>query len=283
VLHQASPGSLRWHSRALGPGIVPGALHYPWHLLRTLRSFAPDVVVGASDIPHVVLGRWLARRLGRPYVTDLYDNFESFGQARIPGMVPALRRAVRSADVVVTTSEPLARFVRQTYRAHRDVFAMPSSVDLAVFHPRDRQTCRKQLGLPLGAKLVGTAGGLSRMKGIDTLYEAWRLLAAQNPTCTWCWRAPPTPTCPFLWATGCSTWASCRTLASRSCFAPWTWASCACPTRPLGVIAFRKKRTKCWLALCPWWRAMWGQSVVCLRQAPRACSARQMPHTLRSK
>jgi len=64
VLHQASPGSLRWHSRGLGPGILPGALRYPWHLLRTLRGFAPDMVVGASDIPHVVLGHWLARRWG---------------------------------------------------------------------------------------------------------------------------------------------------------------------------------------------------------------------------
>lgn len=181
VLHQASPGSLRWHSRGLGPGILPGALRYPWHLLRTLRGFAPDIVVGASDIPHVVLGHWLARRLGRPYVADLYDNFESFGQARIPGMVPALRCAVRSADVVVTTSGPLACFVRETYGACGDVFALPSSVDLSVFYPRDRQICRKHLGLPLNAKLIGTAGGLSRMKGIDTLYEAWRLLADKHP------------------------------------------------------------------------------------------------------
>ena len=179
--HEASPGSLRWNSRALGSGILPQAVRYPSRLLRALQSFSPDIVIGASDIPHVVLGWWLARRLGRPYVADLYDNFESFGQARIPGMVPALRHAVRNADVVTTTSEPLARFVRSVYRARGDVFALPSSVDLAVFHPRDQQACRRHLGLPLHAKLIGTAGGLSRMKGIDTLYAAWQLLAHSHP------------------------------------------------------------------------------------------------------
>jgi hypothetical protein len=31
-----------------------------------------------------VVGHWLARRLNVPFVADLYDNFESFGLARIP-------------------------------------------------------------------------------------------------------------------------------------------------------------------------------------------------------
>ncbi len=172
-------GRLVWNSYSLRFGFLPKLFHYPLHLLRALRDFSPDIVVGASDIPHVVLGHWLAKRLGRPYVADLYDNFESFGHARIPGMVPALRRAVRKADLVVTTSEPLARFVRQTYRAQGKVFALPSGVDLSIFYPRDRQKCRKQLGLPLDVRLVGTAGGLSRMKGVNILYEAWQQLADQ--------------------------------------------------------------------------------------------------------
>lgn len=176
-LHEATPGTLAWHSQALGPG----TLAYPWHLLRRLREFAPDLLVAASDIPHVALGGWLARRLRVPFVADLYDNFEGFGQARIPGMVAALRHAVRGADLLLTTSEPLRELVVHGYRARGEVIAMPSTVDKAVFHPRERDACREALGLPRNALLVGTAGGLYRDKGIEALYAAWARLRVEMP------------------------------------------------------------------------------------------------------
>lgn len=175
--HESAPGTLAWHSQALGLR-TPG---YPRHLLRQLRAFAPDLLVAASDIPHIALGGWLARRLGVPFAADLYDNFEGFGQARIPGMVKALRRAVRSADLVLTTSEPLRDLVVGGYRARSEVLAMPSTVDKAVFHPRERGACRDALRLPREALLIGTAGGLYRDKGIETLYAAWRQLREQMP------------------------------------------------------------------------------------------------------
>jgi glycosyltransferase involved in cell wall biosynthesis len=177
----AAPGNLHWTSHSLGRSLLPAMLAYPLRLLRALRCFAPDVVIAASDIPHVALGRWLASRLGCRYVADLYDNFEGFGQARLPGMVSALRHAVRRADMVLTTSEPLRQYVLHDYRPNGDVIAMPSSVDLTVFHPRDRAASRTALGLPQDARLIGTAGGLTRDKGIALLYEAWGILAATHP------------------------------------------------------------------------------------------------------
>ncbi|MBN8713504.1 MAG: glycosyltransferase family 4 protein [Xanthomonadales bacterium] len=179
--HEAEPGQLTWESRSPGRSVLPALATYPRHLLRQLRAFAPDVLIAASDIPHVALGAWLARRLHVPYAADLYDNFEGFGQARLPGMVSLLRRAVRRADLVTTTSEPLRELVVDTYRARGKVLAMPSTVDKAVFRPLDRQTCRRSLGLPEGARLVGTAGGLHRDKGVDTLYAAWPAIAAAAP------------------------------------------------------------------------------------------------------
>ena len=82
--HETEAGELRWVSRCLGRTVLPGLLGYPWRALTTAREFAPDIIIGASDIPHVVVGHWLARRLNVPCVADLYDNFESFGLARIP-------------------------------------------------------------------------------------------------------------------------------------------------------------------------------------------------------
>lgn len=175
--HGTAPGSLAWNSEALGPR----TLTYPPRVLQRLRIFDPDVLLAASDIPHVVLGNWLARRLRVPFVADLYDNFEGFGQARIPGMVTALRRAVRGADLVLTTSEPLRELVVEGYDARGEVVAMPSTIDKAVFHPRDRAASREALGLPRAALLVGTAGGLYRDKGIEALYAAWDRLREDMP------------------------------------------------------------------------------------------------------
>jgi glycosyltransferase involved in cell wall biosynthesis len=92
-----------------------------------------------------------------------------------------LRHAVRGAGLVLTTSEPLRELIVDGYRARGEVLAMPSTVDKAVFHPRDRAACREALGLPRDAVLVGTAGGLYRDKGIEALYAAWRQLRDDMP------------------------------------------------------------------------------------------------------
>lgn len=179
--HEAAPGRLQWISRSLGRLPIGGALAYPQQALQELRCFKPDILFGASDIPHAALAAWLSRKLGVPYAIDLYDNFEGFGQARVPGFVPALRRSARDAALVTTTSEPLRQFVVDAYRAKGEVLALESTIDRSVFRPRDRIACRRLLGLPEDALLIGTAGGLYRDKGVGPLYEAWRLLAERIP------------------------------------------------------------------------------------------------------
>lgn len=178
--HEALPGTLTWESCSLGRLYVPALISYPARLLKRLREFAPDVLIGASDIPHAALASWLSTHLKVPLVVDLYDNFEGFGQAKLPGMVSALRHAVRRAAVVTTTSQPLKELVLDDYKAQGNIISMPSTVDKAVFRQMDRAACRKALGLPEHTRLIGTAGGLHRDKGVATLYEAWNIIAAQR-------------------------------------------------------------------------------------------------------
>ena len=177
--HDAAPGTLAWESQSLGRFKL-SLPTYPGQLLLRLHAFRPEILIGASDIPHVALAAWLARRLGIPYAVDLYDNFEGFGQARIPGFVPALRRATRNARLVLTTSEPLRQLVLQGYGVKGTVVSMPSSVDLQVFRPGDKAAARQRLGLPQQARLIGTAGGLYRDKGVEPIYQAWPRLAAEH-------------------------------------------------------------------------------------------------------
>ncbi|TCV94962.1 glycosyltransferase involved in cell wall biosynthesis [Luteibacter rhizovicinus] len=176
--HPTEQGRLRFTATGIHRPWITDVARYPARLLRRLRTFAPELVIGASDIPNVVLAAWVAKKLRVPYAVDLYDNFESFGQARIPGMVSALRRATRTAAVVTTTSEPLARLVRDEYRAKGIVISMPSTIDKAVFRPLDKMVSREALGLPSDGILIGTAGGLHRTKGIGELFAAWDILSA---------------------------------------------------------------------------------------------------------
>ncbi|SDG78765.1 glycosyltransferase family 4 protein [Dyella sp. 333MFSha] len=173
ALHDTASGRLRFVSRGIRAPWLPAMMSYPFRTLRALRNFDPELVIGASDIPNVALAAWAAARLKRPLSVDLYDNFEAFGQARVPGMVATLRRATRRAAVVTTTSEALARYVREVYGVRSDVVAMPSTIDSEMFRPRDKMQSREELGLPVDALLVGTAGGLHRAKGIGELYAAW--------------------------------------------------------------------------------------------------------------
>lgn len=181
VSYEVAPGSFSWRARSLGYLRLPGATAYSWQVLRYLKNNRPDVIIGASDIPHVVLAAWLSKRLGVPYALDLYDNFEGFGQAHIPGAVMALQRAVRSAGLVITVSSPLQKLVQIKYGARGQVLVMPNAIDKNIFKASDRLAARRRLQLPLDAELVGTAGGLYRSKGITTLYKAWSHIAALRP------------------------------------------------------------------------------------------------------
>ncbi|MAB42733.1 MAG: group 1 glycosyl transferase [Pseudomonadales bacterium] len=174
--HQVDNGRLVWHSR-FGKGLLPVRLMR--HLLELdafLRDFQPDVVIAASDIPNVVLGRVMAHRHGARFVADLYDNFESFPQSKIPGFCSVFRWAVRRADVVTCVSPTLMGLVKDSYRVTGKVLFLPSTIDDAVFTRLDKTLAREKLGLPGGAKLIGTAGALYREKGIADLYGAWDCL-----------------------------------------------------------------------------------------------------------
>jgi teichuronic acid biosynthesis glycosyltransferase TuaC len=178
--HEAQPGSLEWESCSLKGFYLPTLMAYPGHLLRNLQTFSPDILMGASDIPHVMLTAWLAKRLRVPYALDLYDNFEGFAQAKLPGMKSGLRRAVRGAALVTTTSAPLKELVVDDYHALGQIISMPSTVDSSVFHRMDQKQCRTSMGLPSGVCLIGTAGGLYRDKGVGTLYDAWKIVSAHR-------------------------------------------------------------------------------------------------------
>jgi glycosyltransferase involved in cell wall biosynthesis len=180
-VHEVRSGSLNLYSHGFGRFPPVSLFAYPIYLLRQFRKIRPDLLIGASDIPHVVLTSWLAHKLKCSYAIDLYDNFESFGQARIPCFVYALRKAVRGADLVTVVSAPLKQKVEKEYFPSAPVIVVPNAIDKNIFKPGDKLLARKRLGLPADATLIGTAGGLYRTKGIAPLYKAWTQIERNCP------------------------------------------------------------------------------------------------------
>lgn len=173
--------SLIWHSKSYKGLKKAGLLSYPFFMLNQLQKYQPDIIIAASDIPNIAWGAWCSKKINIPFIADLYDNFEGFGQARILGMKYLLRKAVCQAQLVITTSQPLADLVTQDYGAKGKVISMPSTIDKNIFFSGNKIDARKKLGLPLDVPIIGTAGGLYRDKGVDVIYQAWKILEKERP------------------------------------------------------------------------------------------------------
>lgn len=149
--------------------------------LRALREeFAPQLVWACSDVPHLQLGVRAAKALSAKLVVDLYDNFDSYPLARVPGVSAALRGAVRAADGVSCISAPLLRHVRATHPYAGPVLVLGNAVPRGSFQPGDKLAARAQLGLPAQATLMGIAGALYRERGTDDVIAAFLQLAGER-------------------------------------------------------------------------------------------------------
>lgn len=168
-------GRLRW--RAFNSGTAMSALPRYWRQLgRELAVFRPDLLLSGSDALHCALTHRLARRRKVPYVLDLYDNYDSFGLTRFPGLRPLYRQALRRADGLVAVSKPLAEYLRDIAPGV-PVMTLESTVDPARFYPRPQAKARARLQLPPQGKLLGVSGSLNRNRGICDLYRAFLSLA----------------------------------------------------------------------------------------------------------
>jgi teichuronic acid biosynthesis glycosyltransferase TuaC len=174
-------GKLTWETGKLFPNPFSGILAYLDRITSAVSRFTPDTVLSVSDVFHVVLGDWLAAKYGLRHVVDLYDNYESFSAARIPGLISLFRRALRRADGIVCVSQPLATYVRDQCRLQTTPQIIRNAVDTKRFLPRDRTDCRRTLHLPEGKILVGYGGAIAGSRGINVVFQAHRELKAGNP------------------------------------------------------------------------------------------------------
>lgn len=178
---QVDKSLVDWYSVNAGKLILPGLKNYLKLLNSLCAEFKPDIILACSDALHVIHGYRTAKKYNIPCVADLYDNFESFALTRIPGILPLFKQAVRNVSGVICVSNGLKRFVEEQYHPGGVVQVVENGFPADLFHPMDRLQCRKELGLPINARLIGTAGALGTSRGIEVLFQAARELIGKDP------------------------------------------------------------------------------------------------------
>ncbi len=138
-----------------------------------------EVIWACSDAPYGIWGLSLARHYDIPLVFDLYDNFEAYAFASLPGFKQWYRHAVREANLVTCVSQPLADLVYQ-YGRKKPTLVLENACQINTFKPMNRAACRDALGLPKEAVLIGTAASLSRKRGIHHVIEAFLQLTKND-------------------------------------------------------------------------------------------------------
>jgi len=178
--HATEKGSLRWIGLSAGTYRL-SILSHAVNLLKIAREFKPDIIVGISDCLHVILGQWIAQKINCIYAADLYDDYETFGLAKIPFVKTLYRRALSKAKVISCVSQPLSIYIKNNFAKNALVLALPSTINQSIFYPRNKNDMRADFNLPLNVPIIGTAGGLSKEKGIDTVYKAFTEIITQMP------------------------------------------------------------------------------------------------------
>ncbi|MFQ5555409.1 MAG: glycosyltransferase, partial [Acidimicrobiia bacterium] len=151
------------------PASAIGFSRYVAAVERITRRFKPDVMIASSDIPFGWLGARTGRRRGVPFVYDLYDNYEAFSSAKIPGMRAAHRKALRAADLVTCVGAPLEKAVGPHARR---TMIIPNGVDIELFRPIDRAEARSSANVDGGHGVIGYFGSMQPNHDVATLIAA---------------------------------------------------------------------------------------------------------------
>lgn len=165
-------------------------------LRRERRAFGVLVVRGTRVLG--LPGLAAARALGKAVVLQPELNGEMSGEVYTWGTplhVPAVRRAVgvgtaarnlllRDADAFVAMSHAIAAECVAAGAAPERVVRLPHGVDTVRFSPAtadERRALRTRQGLPESGVVATYTGRLLRGKGLESLIEAFAMIAAEEP------------------------------------------------------------------------------------------------------
>ena len=172
-------GPVCWRSINATALMLPGLIRFFFRAYQYARH--SDVIWACSDSFYGIIGCLLGRICSKPVIFDIYDNFGEFYIASLPVVKQLYHWAIRQSDAITCLSEPFARFIRDKFGRTEMVYPIEFAVRDDLFKPLDKKYCRKMLNLPLEATIIGTAGGLYKIRDVDLLIDAFMYLKEKYP------------------------------------------------------------------------------------------------------
>ena len=145
---------------------------------RSLKAKKYDFLVSSSDPLWGIIGLIFARRRKIIFVYDLHDNYETYATYKLPFFRYIDNYVLRKADIITTVSFTLKDKIKPI--RSKDVFVMQNGVDLKLFRPMNMHISRKKLKLPKDAKIIGYAGSIQRLQGLNLLIGVFKEIKKQN-------------------------------------------------------------------------------------------------------
>lgn len=145
---------------------------------RLIHQHQLNVIDVHFGYPDGYAGSLLRRWLGTPMVLTLRGKEER--QARM-AIGRELRRAVLSADRLITVSDALRRVALQFGADDRKITVIGNGVDLEKFRPISQAAARAELGLPSNAKVLVSVGTLVERKGFHRVLDCMPELQLRHP------------------------------------------------------------------------------------------------------
>ncbi len=174
----------------------PRTLFIPRYALATwgplyAASIAPQLLKYRGEVD-VVLGSWAypdgyaavlaAKLLGVRSVIKLHGSDVNV-IAKQPGPRRLTGWAFRQAARVVAVSRALGEEAVALGAPADRIRIVMNGVDETIFHPRDREAARRELGIP-GGPVAVYVGNLKEVKGVLDLAPAWEQVLKQVPEAT---------------------------------------------------------------------------------------------------
>jgi len=196
-------GSLFERAEAAGLRVVPlrhmatGRGIYPWVDVHAFRELSSQLAAGKFDVVHThsakagALGRLAARSLGVPAVVHSFHGFPFHDFQSRPvrrGLLAIERRLARMTDYFLTDGTMVAAEAIRLQLAAPDrirAIASPIDDDIPLVSEASRAAARRLLGIPEGAKVVGTAARLGSQKAPLDMVAAFAALGRPDVYMVW--------------------------------------------------------------------------------------------------
>ncbi len=192
------PPSSLYRRLRLWPGDADDVNRLRLRRAAALQDLARYAATPAGPVASALCAERCTAILAQEYENPRFDRLVGVGRgaglpvfASFQGAPPpasTIERAVRrrtiarAAGLIVASAPEAARLASDYAVAPDRIAAIPNPLDLDLWRPEPRATCRAALGLPEEARVVVCHGRVDmRRKGLDLLVDAWRDLVAARP------------------------------------------------------------------------------------------------------